>query len=202
MVSRIGTAILLGAAITWGLLGIMQVLIATGKAALTDKESSYFVDFIRVKPEETLEQKQRKPKKPPAPEQPPPDMPQPQQDNIDPSADAISVAQVPVSAEMDIPSSFGLSASDGDYLPIVKVAPVYPRRALQRGMEGHVIVEFTVTRQGTVRDPFVVESTSSLFEKAALEAVLKFKYKPKVVDGDPVEVAGVQNKITFQLEEG
>ncbi len=202
MISRVGTSILLGGAITWGLLGVMQVLIATGKGALTDTEATHFVDFVRVKPEETLEQKQRKPKKPPQPEQPPPDMPQPQQDAVDPSADAISVAQVPVSAEMDIPSSFGLAVSDGDYLPIVKVAPVYPRRALQRGIEGHVIVEFTVTRQGTVRDPFVVESTSSLLEKAALEAVLKFKYKPKVVDGEPVEVAGVQNKITFRLEEG
>lgn len=200
MVSRIGLSILLGATITWGLLGLMQILIATGQRALTDIEAGHIVDFVRVKPEETLQKKERKPKKPPQPDKPPPDMPQPQQDNIDPSAEAISVAQVPVSAEMDIPSSFGLSASDGDYLPIVKVAPVYPRRALQRGIEGHVIVEFTVTPLGTVRDPFVVESTSSLLEKAALEAVLKFKYKPKVVNGEPVEVAGVQNKITFRLE--
>lgn len=201
MISRVGTAILLGAVITWALLGVMQVLIATGKGALTDDETLHFVDFVRVPPEETIEQKQRKPKKPPTPEEPPPDMPQPQQDAIDPSADAISVAQVPVGADMDIPSSFGLAVSDGDYLPIVKVAPVYPRRALQRGIQGHVIVEFTVTRQGAVRDPFVVESTSSLLEKAALAAVLKFKYKPKVVDGEPVEVAGVQNKITFRLED-
>lgn len=200
MVGRIGFSIVLGAIITWGLLGLMQVLIASGQDAITDIEAGHIVDFVRVKPEETLTKKERKPEKPPTPEQPPPDAPKPQNDNIDPSADAISVAQVPVSADMDIGSSFGLAVSDGDYLPIVKVAPVYPRRALQRGIEGHVIVEFTVTRQGTVRDPFVVESTSSLLEKAALEAVLKFKYKPKVVDGEPVEVAGVQNKITFRLE--
>lgn len=200
MVSRIGISVVLGIAITWGLLGLMQILIATGQGALTDIEAGHIVDFVRVKPEETLAKKQRKPEKPPQPEQPPPDVPKPQNDNIDPSAEAISVAQVPVSAEMDIGSSFGLAVSDGDYLPIVKVSPVYPRRALQRGIEGHVIVEFTVTRQGTVRDPFVVESTSSLLERAALEAVLKFKYKPKVVDGEPVEVAGVQNKITFRLE--
>lgn len=200
MVSRIGVSIVLGAIITWGLLGLMQLLIASGQDAITDVDVGHIVDFVRVKPEETLAKKERKPEKPPMPEQPPPDAPKPQNDNIDPSADAISVAQVPVSANMDIGSSFGLAVSDGDYLPIVKVSPVYPRRALQRGIEGHVIVEFTVTRQGTVRDPFVVESTSSLLEKAALEAVLKFKYKPKVVDGEPVEVAGVQNKITFRLE--
>lgn len=200
MVSRIGVSVVLGVIITWGLFGLMQILIATGRDAVTDLETGHIVDFVRVKPEETLAKKERKPEKPPQPEQRPPDAPKPQNDNIDPSADAISVAQVPISAELDISSSFGLAVSDGDYLPIVKVSPIYPRRALQRGIEGHVIVEFTVTRQGTVRDPFVVESTSSLLEKAALEAVLKFKYKPKVVDGEPVEVAGVQNKITFRLE--
>lgn len=64
-----------------------------------------------------------------------------------------------------------------------------------------MIVEFTVTKTGSVRDPFIVESTSSLFEKAALKAVLRFKYKPRIVDGEPIEVAGVQNKISFELED-
>ncbi|SVD91537.1 uncharacterized protein METZ01_LOCUS444391, partial [marine metagenome] len=90
--------------------------------------------------------------------------------------------------------------SDGEYLPIVKVAPIYPARAASRGLEGYVILEFTVTRAGTVRDVFVVESTSSIFERAATTAAYKFKYKPRVIDGEPVEVPGVRNKITFVLE--
>jgi protein TonB len=94
----------------------------------------------------------------------------------------------------------GFGISDGEYLPIVKVAPVYPSRALSRGLEGYVIVEFTVTRQGTVRDASVVESTSTLFERAAVDAALKFKYKPRVIDGEAVEVPGVRNKITFEIE--
>jgi protein TonB len=88
-------------------------------------------------------------------------------------------------------------ASDGEYLPIVKVAPVYPTRALQRRLEGYVIVEFVVTANGSVRDVAVVESSDAVFERAAIEAALKFKYKPRVVDGSPIEVAGVQNRITF-----
>ena len=93
----------------------------------------------------------------------------------------------------------GFGVSDGEYLPIVKVAPVYPSRALSRGLEGYVIVEFTVTTNGSVRDVSVVESTSTLFERAASEAALKFKYKPRVIDGQPVEVPGVRNKITFEI---
>jgi protein TonB len=76
-----------------------------------------------------------------------------------------------------------MNIAEGDYLPIVRVAPVYPARALSRGLEGYVDMAFTVTTTGTVKDPVVVFSTSSLFERAAIRAVLKFKYKPRVVDG-------------------
>ena len=198
--ARYGIAILLGALITASLLFTMQFLISHGRSALTDARSFHFLDFVRVQREEVVSRKKPKPKKPPTPDQPPPDMPPPQQDAVNPNAGVIGVAPVSTSADVSI-GGFGLAVSDGDYLPIVKVEPVYPRRAMSRGMSGHVIVEFTVTRTGTVRDPFVVESTSSIFERAALAAVLKFKYKPRVVDGEPIEVAGVQNKITFVLED-
>jgi len=72
---------------------------------------------------------------------------------------------------------------------------------LSRGLEGHVDLEFTVTTAGTVRDPIILFSTSSLFERAATRAVLKFKYKPRVVDGVPVDVPGVKTRITFQIED-
>ena len=85
-------------------------------------------------------------------------------------------------------------------LPIVRVAPVYPNRALSRGLEGYVDLMFTVTDAGTVKDPVVTYTTSSLFNRAAPQAVLKFKYKPRVVDGKPVEVPGVETRIRFQLE--
>ncbi|MBD3646303.1 MAG: energy transducer TonB, partial [Pseudomonadales bacterium] len=68
---------------------------------------------------------------------------------------------------------------------------------------------------GTTRDPVVVEncawiktarteeechdSPNSIFDRAAVKAAEKFKYKPKVIDGEPVSTAGVQNKITFEL---
>jgi protein TonB len=127
-------------------------------------------------------------------------MPAPSQaDNFDNSM-AVSMSAPNVEANLNV-GGVGFGVSDGEYLPIVKVAPVYPSRALTRGLEGYVIVEFTVTRQGTVRDPVVVESTSSLFERAATEAALKFKYKPSVIDGEPVEVPGVRNKITFEIQD-
>jgi protein TonB len=69
-----------------------------------------------------------------------------------------------------------LDSSDGDYLPIVKVAAIYPRRAQSRGIEGFVIVEFTVTKTGAVTSPSVVQAEpEGVFDRAALDAVVKFK---------------------------
>ena len=94
----------------------------------------------------------------------------------------------------------GFDVSDGDFLPIIKVAPIYPARAIRLGLEGYVLVEFTVTRAGSVKDVVVLESTSPIFEKAAMVAASKFKYKPRVVNGEPVEVPGVQNMINFAAQ--
>jgi protein TonB len=200
MIARYAISIALGTAVTFALLFIMQLLIATGRAALTESSKFRIVDFVRVEEESVVETKKDKPEKPPEPEQPPPDMPQPDLDNFDTSATAIQIAAPNMSANVSV-GGVGIGVSDGEYLPIVKVAPIYPRRAQSRGIEGYVIVEFTVTRTGTVKDVVVVESSNSIFERAASAAALKFKYKPRVIDGEAVEVPGVRNKITFQLED-
>ena len=88
----------------------------------------------------------------------------------------------------------------GPALALFTVAPAYPARAGARGIEGYVIVEFTITAAGTVRDVVVTEFSDSIFERSAVEAALKFKYKPRVIDGEPVESHGVRNKFTFVLE--
>jgi len=93
------------------------------------------------------------------------------------------------------------NCAEGDYVLIERVAPVYPARALSRGIEGYVDMSFTVTATGTVKDPIVIFSTSSLFDRAATNAVLKFEYRPRCVDGQPVEVVGVQTRIMFEIEE-
>jgi protein TonB len=107
------------------------------------------------------------------------------------------MAQVDVSI-----STSGMSSGDGEYLPIVKVAPIYPRRAQTRGITGYCIVEYTVTASGAIRDPVAVDcNPEGVFEKASVKASLKFKYKPRVVDGEAIEVVGVQNKFTYELEQ-
>jgi protein TonB len=106
-----------------------------------------------------------------------------------------------MSNDIALDGGLALGSGDGEYLPIVKVTPVYPRRALQRGIQGYVIVEFTVNKTGAVVDIFVVEANpEGIFDDAAMDAAKKFKYKPRVVNGEPAAVSGVQNRITFKID--
>ena len=94
-----------------------------------------------------------------------------------------------------------IDMTEGDYHPIRKAAPVYPREALIRGVEGYCVVEYTVTDQGKVKNPRVLadQCNSHLFVEVSIEAALKFRYKPRVVDSHAEDVKGVQNKFTFEI---
>jgi periplasmic protein TonB len=201
MMGRYLISIVTGVVITLTLLFVMQLLIATGKGALTTPRERAQLDFVRVKRNENINTQDLTPEKPPKPPETPPETPPQDMDNIDPDAPTIDVGRPDITANTDIGGPGGMNIAEGDYLPIVRVAPVYPSRALSRGLEGFVDMSFTVTTTGTVKDPIVLQSTSSLFERAATRAVLKFKYKPRVVDGVPVEVVGVKTRISFELED-
>ena len=75
------------------------------------------------------------------------------------------------------------------------------RTARERGIEGWVQVQFTITPAGTVADQKVVDADpKGLFERAALDAIGRWKYNPKVVDGRAMERRGVMVVLTFKLE--
>jgi len=201
MIGRYAFSIVIGTVVTLSLLFIMQLLIVSGKQALTEPRERHKLEFVRIKRDENVNTEDLTPEKPPKPPETPPETPPQDQENIDPNAPTIDVGRPEISANTDIGGPGGMNIAEGDYLPIVRVAPVYPSRALSRGLEGFVDMSFTVTTTGSVRDPIVLQSTSSLFERAATQAVLKFKYKPRVVDGVPVEVPGVKTRISFELED-
>lgn len=194
-------SIVVGSIVTISLLFVMQLLIVTGKQALTDPRERHKLEFVRVKRNENLNVEDVIPEKPPKPPETPPETPPQDMDNVNPDAPTVNIAPPQVDTSGDIGGPGGMNIAEGDYLPIVRVAPVYPSRALSRGLEGFVDLSFTVTTAGTVKDPIVIQSTSKLFERAAIRAVLKFKYKPRVKDGVPVEVPGVKTRISFILEE-
>ncbi len=197
---RYGIALGLGAFVTLILFYIMQAVIATDEARLDEGAQGRLLDFVRLEEDQDLQTKQRKPKPPPPPDEPPPDMPKPEFESADVST---GVDMSAVDANLNLNVDGGGYSTDGEYLPIVKANPQYPRRAQTRGIEGYVIVEYWVTKTGAVRDPVVIDAKPpGIFNRAAINAALKYKYKPKVINGEPVDVPGVKTRITFEMADG
>lgn len=182
---------------------LMQTLISSSGSVINDDPQTRLVDFIDLSKDDEVQTKERKPKKPPTPPKQPP-KPEIEAPDVEaPAATSMNVSGANISADLKISTGLSGNISDGDYLPIVKVAPQYPRRAAQRGIEGYVVVEFSVNKAGVVIDPVVVESEpEGVFDRAAINAAKKFKYKPRIVDGQAIEVQGVRNIIRFQLDKG
>lgn len=95
------------------------------------------------------------------------------------------------------------SGADRDVVPLVRIEPDYPARAAQRGIEGYVVVEFTITPAGTIKNARVIRAEpNGVFDSSALAAVSRWKYNPKIENGTAVARNGVRVKLNFQLENG
>jgi protein TonB len=190
-------AALVAVPVAFGLFLLMQSLISR-EYEQDDVENRKIADIVVPEREIDINVKETKPEKAEDPEEPPPEM-EPMEVDFDTDLNVANTAPG-ASVQVEVSSS-GMGGGDGEYLPIVKVAPIYPRRAQTRGITGYCIVEYTVTKSGSIRDPQPVDcEPSGVFERASVKAAEKFKYKPRVVDGEPIAVAGVQNKFTYELE--
>ncbi len=194
----IGTV--LAAAVTIALFILMYTLIVIRDIDLDEDADIKIADIQLGEVRIDAQVKELKAEKPDNPDEPPPVMKAPRQTSTFDVDTSINVSFAPkTDVNIDIG---GLSVSDGEYLPIVKVAPIYPRSAQRRGIQGYCIVEYTVTRNGSIRDSEAIDcDPPGYFESASVKASLKFKYKPRVVDGEPTEVVGVRNKFTYTLEQ-
>ena len=97
----------------------------------------------------------------------------------------------------------GYVGEDRTVISVKKVfdsAPTYPRNALRMGREGYVLIEFDVDTDGSVLDPYVVESEpTGVFERSAIKAVRKWLFSPPVYKDVSVKVNDVGARVTFAL---
>jgi len=195
----LGVAI--GLAVTILLFLLMEKLIESDRSPHSEPPKGKLLSFVRL-----LEEPPPITRAPPPPpvilEPPPPTAPPELPPGEVCEGIACGVALGPPAADPPQVTGTGVGP-DGEFLPIMKVAPEYPRGAASRGIEGYVLLEFTVTSRGAVRDPVVVDARPpGVFDRAATAASLKFRYKPRVLNGQPVDVRGVRNLIRFELENG
>ncbi|MEX0297874.1 MAG: energy transducer TonB [Kordiimonas sp.] len=203
MIARVATSLAASAGVTFGLFLVMNYLVAgDGEVNLDEDKQVRFIDVVQDIDEQPPQRKEREVEKPPEVEAPPPEIDTPQVDLSGPDKLNLSIGRANAGAGVDLGSIDLGPSSDGDYLPLVRVQPQYPRRANERGIEGYVIVELTVAEDGTVPPESIIviqAEPKGYFERAATKAAQKFKYKPKVVNGKGQKVTGVRYKFTFDL---
>ena len=181
---------------------ILHALISHGKGMGPQKDLLQTIDFVRLNRAFELETRVRTPPKMPEKPEPAPATPTQQMQAVAaPTLTSVNISNMSLENTTSVKAGFGLSSGDGEYLPIVKVAPMYPPGAQARGQEGWVLLEFTVTESGSVTDASVIEAQPpGVFDEAAKRAVLKFKYKPRVENGKAIAVQHVQHLISFKMD--
>jgi protein TonB len=193
------TAGFLAIGVTFGLFYLMQALIL-GKDVKLGEAGGTMIDFVRLKKDSELETKKRKMPEKKEPEEPPPPPDLSMARSNKPNQEMGDMAFA-IDVDVDVGgTNVAIAASDTDVVPIVRVQPQYPLRASERGIEGWVEVQFTISKLGTVKDPMVINShPSSIFDRSALKAIRKWKYNPKIEDGEPVERPGIKVRLKFEL---
>ena len=188
------------AVVTFSLALLMHSLIASALRAPPDLAPGERIEIARVDREsETIAPPRVA--HPSRPLEPPPTPVMRFDGAAKPGAEAITVG--PFShLELDLgPQTSGHVDASG--IPLVRVPPQYPHRAAERAIEGWVLLEFTITKSGSVSDPVVIDADPpGIFDRSALRAVRKWRYQPRIQNGEPVERHGVQTVISFELEDG
>jgi protein TonB len=194
--------------ISVGLFWLLRVLIGVS-GALDEIAAPPKIEFVRLRKDTEIEEKKRvkpqieKPEPPPKAE----NITTAEKLSVIPGADLAALA--PSVEYSGVGGGIGLGAtelamsggSDRAAVPQVRIQPDYPIQARQKGIEGWVEVKFTVSTDGSVRNPVVVNAQpKKIFDRAALQAVKGWKYNPKIEDGKPVEQHGIKVRLTFRLE--
>jgi protein TonB len=205
--SRFLASLLLGVAVTLVLFFIMQALIDSGDQAYRSDSDGQIMEFVRIKDDESLSLKdRRKPKKPEPPKEPPPPPKMIVEKQAKPTMNKIKI-DIP---NIDLPTIAGGGPflgnwagnplAEGDVLPIVRIDPQWPREALVEGIEGYVIVEVIIAADGSVASAVVIESVPRrIFDRNVIRAVLKWKFKPRIINGVAVERRAIQ-RLDFSLD--
>jgi len=195
---RLPAVLLIALLINALIFGIIQYMVGNPRLRLADATNIDIANFIRMQEQPREVRSRRDPK---APEKPRQEQQQQLQQLAQNTGGNLSDLAVDIpDLQIDLGLDFGSDIEIArELIPLVRIPPEFPQRAAARGIEGYVILRFTVTETGSVDDPEVLRADPpGYFELAAKRAVLRWKYQPQIRDGKPARVMTL-TRITFQL---
>jgi protein TonB len=198
LIIRVPIALLLGALFSLSLFWLLYKLVSAPIDATQMREATR-IEFTRMRKDTDVKSKREEKVER---ERPPPTPEVPKMQFASGSVESNVASITPSVDARGAMSGLNISAgSDRDTIPLVRVPPDYPQRAISRGITGWVLVEFTITGTGAVKDAKVVDAKpSKIFDDAALKAIMRWRYNPKIENGQPVERVGMRTIIRFDLE--
>jgi protein TonB len=197
MFANFATAIPTGAAVTFMLLFAMQSLIAMQPGLTADTTPNTPLVFLYVDPPDEINTKDFQPIDLPDIVHAPPSQSPEEYTSGGPGTGVTSIPLPPPGPNSTLNNPF---TNDGPLMAIVRVEPTYPAIAANRGLEGFVVVQFDVLSDGTVGNISVVSSSSNIFERSAIKAASRFRFKARVVYGVPQTSSGVQYQFRFEMD--
>jgi periplasmic protein TonB len=200
------------AAVVLGLLVFvaMQALIATDGMFAEPNKNHTYLNFVRVDTSKNdINTKDRRLPEPPPPPETPPDVPE-MSNQMMANNTNLNMDMPKIGTQMNggsgpflgtLSAGDGMSGFDTDVIPVVRVPPAYPQRAKQAKLEGSVTMAVTIRPDGSVADVQVLESNPPrLFDQAAIQAMQRWKFRPKIVNGKP-EAQRARQTIDFKLSQ-
>src|SRR5689334_15876123 len=184
-----------------GLFSLMYAVVHVTGHGVQKAEVLQAVDFVRLRRDSQVESLERhKPPPPPPKPPPPPSKMRVEAASVQAGGGGFAMPNVNLNANVGGGAFLGQMGSggggglfDGDIIPLQRIPPQYPRDAARNGITGWVQLEVLVNPDGSVRNAKVLDAKpKGLFEAAAVQAVLRWKFKPKMVNGLPVEQKGAQ----------
>ncbi|RYU70408.1 energy transducer TonB [Aliivibrio finisterrensis] len=183
----------------------MALMVDNSLKAKPENSEAVRFDMVMAEQEQDVQRRQRRvPEKPDAPEPPPQATPMAAQTQ---TAMATPQSSMPLIGLDSSVSGLAISAPNfADFtgnqqaMPLYRVEPRYPSKAMKRGAEGFVVMSFTIDEQGRPTDVKVTDAKPRrMFEREAVKALKKWKYQPKVLDGKAISQVGQTVKLEFTL---
>ncbi|WP_413111526.1 energy transducer TonB [Thaumasiovibrio sp. DFM-14] len=205
---RLLSALPLALAAALSLFTVMAWMVNPVKAPVRSDAMQLSFDMVMMEPEQTVQRRQRllpdKPIPPPAAQSLKPvieftALTLPELPLLSPTALAIEVGEV----AMMVPSvaEYGLLGQEQQVMPLYRVEPAYPARALRQRLEGKVTLSFTIDKQGQPKDIQVVAAEPArVFDREAISALRRWRYQPRIVDGVAVAQPDRTVSIEFNLD--
>lgn len=193
--------------VTGSIFAVMNGMVSTDGAENTNQGEQTVIDFIRLKQDSESRVKEREKKEPPKPKKPP--MPPQQVAQQSTPMKQLSIQMPNITPDLSLANKsllgdaqIGMGFGDGDVIPLVRMPAQYPSKAKRRNIEGYVKARLEVNDQGTVDSVEIMEAKPrGVFERSAIRALYKYKFKPQIIDGKP-QPQTVTQTLEYTLDKG